>query len=54
MNEPLYAFVIWAGTEQKSVIKCLTITKGMPAAKQEVMVKWRGRQYATVVIQTGN
>ena len=54
MAEPTYAFVIWAGSEQKSVIKCSTITNGIAAAKQQVTAKWKAKNYAATVIQTGN
>ena len=54
MAEPTYAFIIWEGSEQKSVIKCSTITKGIPVAEQKVTAKWRARSYAATVIETGN
>lgn len=54
MAEPIYAFIIWDGSLQKSVVKCSTITNGMAAAKQKVTAKWKAKQYAATVIQTGN
>lgn len=54
MAEPTYAFIIWDGSQQRSVIKCSTITNGIAAAKQQVTAKWKAKQYAATVIQTGN
>ena len=54
MAEPTYAFVIWGGSQQKSVIKRSTITNGIAAATQQVTAKWKSKNYAATVIQTGN
>ena len=53
MAEAMHAFVIWAGTGEKSVIKSSTIVSGMATPKQEVTARWRGRNYAAIVVQVG-
>ena len=42
MAEGQYAFVVWAGTQQKSVIKCTAITSGTATPNQEVTAQWWG------------
>lgn len=53
MADAQYAFVVWAGTQQKSVIKCTAITSGIATPKQEVTARWRGRSYEATVIRVG-
>ena len=53
MAEAQYAFVVWSGTQQKSVIKCTAITSGVATPNQEVTARWWGRSYAATLICVG-
>jgi len=48
-----YAFVVWSGTRQKSVVKRSDITKGVTAPNQIVSVRWKGKSYAATIIRLG-
>ena len=48
-----YAYVIWDGTQQKSVISHSTI-KGTIKEGGEVQAKWRGVMYAATIVKTGS
>ena len=41
MAEPLHAFVIWAGTQQRSVIKCTATVNGVATPNEDVTARWR-------------
>lgn len=53
MAEVQYAFVVWSGTQQKSIIKCSAISGGTATPNEEVTARWRGRSYAATVIRVG-
>ena len=48
-----YAYVIWDGTQQKSVIASSTI-KGTIKEGGAVQAKWRGVMYAATIVKTGS
>ena len=50
---PVFAYVIWTGSRQKSIIKCSTITEGEAAPNKHIMAKWKRKVYAAKVIEVG-
>ena len=40
MAEPLHAFVIWAVTQQRSVIRCAAIVNGVATPKEDITAGW--------------
>ena len=47
-----FSYVVWEGTQQKSVIPNTTI-QGTVADGSQVKAKWRGQLYDATIIKTG-
>ena len=48
-----FAYVIWSGTLQKSVIPVATIVKGDIKEEGKITAKWRGQLYEAAIVKLG-
>jgi len=48
-----FAYVIWSGTLQKSVIPVATIVTGAVKEDETVTAKWRGQLYEATIVKLG-
>lgn len=48
-----FAYIIWSGTLQKSVIPVSTIAKGEVKENGKVTAKWHGQLYEAEIVKLG-